>query len=144
MILSIKWGLKKLTRFSHLRYYLPTSYKTQNWRFVHVVDRELRKRIRAASWNQAPVTDALRLLILCANLTVWEKTLPDTGKMLQRSQDYIVPANLKSYNSQDRLCYIRPYSKVLQRAIVTVSVYMLATIARFRKQRKACLNRINF
>ena len=36
----------------------PTAFNIQNWRFVIVRDRETRKKIRAAAWDQAQVTDA--------------------------------------------------------------------------------------
>ncbi|QLH08230.1 nitroreductase family protein [Candidatus Nitrosotenuis sp. DW1] len=82
----------------------PTSYNIQNWRFVHVVDKELRKKIRVASWNQAQVTDASMLLILCADLKAWEKNPERYWKNAPKEvQDYIVPAILKSYSGQDQL-----------------------------------------
>jgi nitroreductase len=82
----------------------PTSYNIQNWRFVHVVDKELRKKIRMASWNQAQVTDASMLLILCADLKAWEKNPARYWKNAPKEvQDYIVPAILKSYRGQNQL-----------------------------------------
>jgi len=51
----------------------PTAYNQQNYRFVLVQDPELRKKIRAAAWDQAQVTDASLLIILCADLNAWQK-----------------------------------------------------------------------
>jgi len=51
----------------------PTAFNIQNWRFVVVQDPELRAKIRAVSWDQAQVTDASLLIILCADLKAWEK-----------------------------------------------------------------------
>lgn len=51
----------------------PTAFNIQNWRFVVVTDPGLRKQIRAASWNQAQVTDASLLIILTADLNAWAK-----------------------------------------------------------------------
>lgn len=51
----------------------PTSYNLQNWRFVLVENKELRKRLREAAWDQAQVTDASLLFILCADVKAWEK-----------------------------------------------------------------------
>ena len=51
----------------------PTAFNLQNWRFVVVRDPALRQKIRAVSWNQAQVTDASLLVILCADLRAWEK-----------------------------------------------------------------------
>lgn len=51
----------------------PTAFNIQNWRFVIVRDKELRKQIRAASWDQAQVTDASLLIVLCADLKAYAK-----------------------------------------------------------------------
>lgn len=51
----------------------PTAFNIQNWRFVVVRDAELRRQVRAAAWDQAQVTDASLLIILCADLKSWEK-----------------------------------------------------------------------
>lgn len=51
----------------------PTAFNIQNWRFVVVRDAELRRKIRAAAWDQAQVTDASLFIVLCADLKSWEK-----------------------------------------------------------------------
>jgi len=51
----------------------PTSYNIQNWRFVVVKDTEIRKKIREVGMDQAQITDASLLLILCADLKSWKK-----------------------------------------------------------------------
>jgi len=51
----------------------PTSFNTQNWRFVRVTDPGLRQQLREAAWDQAQVTDSSELLVLCADLKAWEK-----------------------------------------------------------------------
>lgn len=51
----------------------PTAFNIQNWRFVVAQDTELRRQIRAAAWDQAQVTDASLLVILCADLKAWDK-----------------------------------------------------------------------
>lgn len=95
---------EEVNRILSLAILSPTSYNIQNWRFVHVVDKELRKKIRAASWNQAQVTDASVLLILCADLKAWEKNPARYWKNMPKEvQDYIVPAILKYYSGQDQL-----------------------------------------
>jgi nitroreductase len=54
----------------------PTSFNIQNWRFVLVRDKELRKAIRAAANDQAQVTDASLLIVLTADVKAWTKS-PD-------------------------------------------------------------------
>ena len=47
--------LNELIRLTKLA---PSSFNMQNYRLLVVRDPELRKDIRAAAWDQAPVTDA--------------------------------------------------------------------------------------
>lgn len=49
----------------------PTSYNIQNWRFVRVTDKKLRKKLQEAAWGQSQVTEASDLIILCADLDSW-------------------------------------------------------------------------
>jgi nitroreductase len=49
----------------------PTAFNLQNWRFVVVRDPELRREIRSHAWDQAQITDASLLVVLCANLNAW-------------------------------------------------------------------------
>jgi len=51
----------------------PTAFNIQHCRYVVVTDSELRRQIRAVSFDQAQVTDASLLLILCADLNAWRK-----------------------------------------------------------------------
>ncbi len=50
----------------------PTSFNIQNWRIVAVTDAEQKQKIRAASWNQAQVSEASLTLLLCADLNAWD------------------------------------------------------------------------
>ncbi|MBF0368309.1 MAG: nitroreductase family protein [Magnetococcales bacterium] len=51
----------------------PTAFNIQHWRFVLVRNPELRQKIRNVAWDQAQVTDASLLVILCADLKAWDK-----------------------------------------------------------------------
>ncbi len=51
----------------------PTAFNIQNWRIVNVEDSALRAEIRKVAWDQAQVTDASMLFVLCADLKAWEK-----------------------------------------------------------------------
>ena len=51
----------------------PTAFNVQHWRFVVVEDPELRKEIRAVAWDQAQVTDASMLIVLCCDMKAWDK-----------------------------------------------------------------------
>ena len=52
----------------------PTSFNMQNWRFVLVRDKGLRKEIRAAANDQAQVTDASLLIVWTADVKAWAKS----------------------------------------------------------------------
>ena len=71
----------------------PTAFNIQNWRFVRVTDGEKRKAIRAAAWDQAQVTDASELLVLCFDNKAWQRQ-PERYwvNAPQEVQDFLVPA----------------------------------------------------
>jgi nitroreductase len=50
----------------------PSSFGLQPWKFVVVQNPELRQKISAAAWNQAQVTEASDLIVLCAKTTLDE------------------------------------------------------------------------
>ncbi|EDN70710.1 nitroreductase family protein [Beggiatoa sp. PS] len=80
----------------------PTAFNIQNWRFVLVWDLELRKKIRAVAWDQAQVTDASLLIVLCADLKAWEKQPARYWcKAPQAVQDFIVPAIEQYYQGRE-------------------------------------------
>jgi nitroreductase len=51
----------------------PTAFNLQHWRFVVVEDPQLRQSVRKAAWDQAQVTDASLLLVLCADMASWRR-----------------------------------------------------------------------
>jgi len=51
----------------------PTAFNQQNTRFVIVSDLTLRQQIRVAAHDQAQITDASLLIVICADLKAWEK-----------------------------------------------------------------------
>ena len=75
----------------------PTAFNIQHWRFVLVRDPEIRKAVRAAGWDQAQMTDASLLIILCANLDAWkEEPKRYWRNATPAAQDYLLPA-IKNY-----------------------------------------------
>lgn len=75
----------------------PTAFNIQNTRFVVVKDPELRQKIRAVSWDQAQVTDASMLIVLCADLKAWDKSPERYWRDAPKDvQDILVPA-IKTY-----------------------------------------------
>ncbi len=82
----------------------PTSFNMQNYRFVLASDPGLRRQIRAVAWDQAQVTDASLLVILCADLTA-HKDNPQRywAHAPQEVQDILVPALTPFYEGKPRL-----------------------------------------
>lgn len=82
----------------------PTAFNVQHWRFVVVDDPELRKVIRAHSWDQAQVTDASLLLVLCADLKAWEKQ-PERywAKADKEISEFMLPAIEAYYSGKTRV-----------------------------------------
>ena len=80
----------------------PTAYNIQNWRFVLVRDPELRRQVRAAAWDQAQVTDASLLVVLCGDVKAWTK---DPSRYCRNApkpvQDYLIPAIDQYYRGRD-------------------------------------------
>ena len=71
----------------------PTAFNIQNWRIVRVSDPEQRKAIRAVAWDQAQITDASELLVLCFDNKAWEREPQRYWRNApQEVQDYLVPA----------------------------------------------------
>ena len=82
----------------------PSSFNMQNYRFVVVRDPELRGQIRAAAWDQAQVTDASVLVVMCADLTAHEAD-PSRywGHAPQEVQDILGPMLRPFYEGKPQL-----------------------------------------
>ena len=82
----------------------PTAFNIQNWRFVVVTDRALRKQIREVAWDQAQVTDTSLFIVLCADLKSWEK---QPGRYWvnapQEVQEFMIPAIDDYYRGKDQV-----------------------------------------
>jgi nitroreductase len=82
----------------------PSSFNLQHWRLVRVSDPLLRKKIRAAAWDQPQVTDASLLLILAADLKAWDKQPARYWKDAPAEiQQIIVPYIKPFYEGKDQL-----------------------------------------
>jgi nitroreductase len=82
----------------------PTAFNIQNNRYVLVEDPELRQKIRAVAWDQAQVTDASLLIILCADLKSWEK---DPARYWDNApkevQEFMIPAIDQYYRDKQQV-----------------------------------------
>jgi nitroreductase len=82
----------------------PTSFNIQNWRFVVVKNKSLRSDLRKAAWDQAQVTEASLLVILCADLKAWDKN-PERywDQAPQHMRDILVPMIKPFYQGREQL-----------------------------------------
>jgi len=93
-----------IARLIELAKIAPTSFNIQNYRFVIVRDPGLRQQIRAAAWDQAQVTDASLLVILCANLNAHaDEPARYWAHAPQPVQDAVVPMITPFYAGNERL-----------------------------------------
>jgi len=53
----------------------PSAFNLQHVRLVEVSDPALRAQIRQVGWNQAQMTDASMLVVICAQVDSWEKNV---------------------------------------------------------------------
>jgi nitroreductase len=59
----------------------PSGYNMQPWRFIVVQHPEQRKRLRAASYNQAKVEEASAVIVACGDRDSWRKDLDEMLRM---------------------------------------------------------------
>jgi nitroreductase len=86
----------------------PSGYNMQPWRFIVVQQEEQKRRLRAASYNQAKVEEASVVIVACGDRDGWRRDLPEMlrlGRAGGMPEGYAaqaedsVPAYLSSFNS---------------------------------------------
>lgn len=82
----------------------PTSFNIQNWRLVSVTNKDLRSKIREAAWNQAQITEASLLFVICADLHAWNKS-PERywSNAPETVQNILVPMITPFYEGKEQL-----------------------------------------
>ena len=82
----------------------PSSFNIQHWRIVNVTDPVLRAQLREAAFDQAQVTDASLLFVVCTDIKAWEK---DPQRYWvhapKEAQDVLVPWINPFYNGKEQL-----------------------------------------
>lgn len=82
----------------------PTAFNIQHWRFLLVTDPAVRKEIRAVAWDQAQVTDASLLVLLCADLGAWRKQPERYWQEAPKPvQDILLPAIQQYYTGREQV-----------------------------------------
>ena len=80
----------------------PTAFNIQHWRFLVVEDKALRQQIREVSWNQAQVTEASLLVVICADKKAWAKDASRYWKDAPEPvRNFLVPAIGEYYEGRE-------------------------------------------
>ncbi|MFC5694291.1 nitroreductase family protein [Pseudomonas sp. GCM10022186] len=87
-----------------LALFAPTAFNLQHVRLVEVGDPALRQRIRDVAWDQAQVTEASMLVIVCARLDAWEQDAARVwAEAPQPVQDFMAGAIDNYYRGKPRV-----------------------------------------
>jgi len=99
-----KLTYKEINQLLSLAILSPTSFNIQNWRFVVIKNLQTRKEIRSAAWDQAQITDASLLIVICADLKSWKDNPAQYWKNAPKeAQDFLVPAIGPFYEGKEQL-----------------------------------------
>ncbi len=85
----------------------PSGYNMQPWRFIVVQSPEQKRKLRAASYNQAKVEEASTIIVACGDMDGWRGDLP---KMLQMGREGGMPESYAAQASTSVSQYISSFS----------------------------------
>lgn len=95
---------QEIERLLSLAVLSPTAFNIQNWRFLLLRDAEQRRRVRALAWDQAQVTDASLLIVMCADLRAWDREPARYWRNVAKPvQDFMVPAIHQYYAGREQV-----------------------------------------
>ncbi len=77
----------------------PSSYGLEPWKFIHIQDQEVRKRLQAAAWGQTKVVDASHFLVLAI---VKDFGMPGVDAFIRRTAEVrkVPVSTLEGYKGQ--------------------------------------------
>ncbi len=93
----------------------PSGYNLQPWRFVVVQHPEQKRRLRAASYNQAKVEEASAVIVACGDRDGWRRDLDEMlrmGRVAGMTESYAaqakesVPAYLSSFTGDQMIGWL--------------------------------------
>ena len=85
----------------------PSGYNLQPWRFITVQDPAHKKRLRAASYNQAKVEEASVVIVACGDSDGWRKDLDAT---LQQGREGGMPEGYAAQAKSSVPSYMASFS----------------------------------
>ncbi len=86
----------------------PSGYNLQPWRFIVVQGEEQKRRLRAASYNQAKVEEASAVIVACGDRDGWRKDLPE---MLRLGRANGMPESYAEQAEDSVTAYLSSFSE---------------------------------
>jgi len=102
----------------------PSGYNMQPWRFIVVQHSEQRKRLRAASYNQAKVEEASAVIVACGDRDSWRK---DLDEMLRMGRAGGMPESYAAQAATSVPAFLSSFSDDEMRGWLTKQVMMAFT-----------------
>jgi nitroreductase len=128
---------------------MPSGYNLQPWRFIVVQDPQQRKRLRAASYNQAKVEEASAVIVACGDRDGWRRDLDEMlrmGRAAGMPESYAsqaeasVPAYLSSFTDDQMIGWMNKQVTLAYTAMMLMAEvlgYDTAPLEGFEQQ-KVC------
>lgn len=86
----------------------PSGYNLQPWRFIVVQHPEQRRRLRAASYNQAKVEEASAVIVACGDRDGWRR---DLDEMLRMGRAAGMPESYAAQAAQSVPAYLSSFTE---------------------------------
>jgi nitroreductase len=102
----------------------PSGYNMQPWRFIVVQHPEQRKRLRAASYNQAKVEEASAIIVACGDRDSWRK---DLDEMLRLGRAGGMPESYAAQAANSVPAFMSSFSEDQMRGWLNKQVMMALT-----------------
>jgi nitroreductase len=102
----------------------PSGYNMQPWRFVVVQSPEQKRKLRAASYNQAKVEEASAVIVACGDADGWRK---DLDEMLEMGRAGGMPESYASQAKSSVPAYLSSFSADQMKAWLNKQVMLAYT-----------------
>ena len=107
----------------------PSGYNMQPWRFVVVESPEQKRKLRAASYNQAKVEEASAVIVACGDCDGWRR---DLDEMLRLGREGGMPESYAAQAKSSVPHYLSSFSKDemhgwLNKQVMLAFTHMLLT-----------------
>ena len=102
----------------------PSGYNLQPWRFVVVQSPEGKRRLRAASYNQAKVEEASAVIVACGDRDGWRR---DLDEMLRLGRAAGMPESYAAQAAQSVPAYVSSFTEEQMTGWLTRQVMLAYT-----------------